>query len=357
MKSARKIVVLAATFWASVIIVLSLALALDRMRRGEPVDFETLIQGYAFGFAPWLILCPIIYLVSRKQVLDRHSAGKTILGVFIMFILCAAVAVAHVFYIIAPYRGLSGVEFIARISTVQWTFDIFIFGLSYVAGRADGERFLKEREAIERNVLSTRLLKLEREAATLEADELRYRFSSHFLLNALSNILGLVRSGDAASAEKAVLSLAEILKRISRGRGSSLSRIGEELSFVETYIEFQKIRYPDIEISFDIEDDVKNAFAPDFILQPLVENAFKHGMSPGGALSLSVKGYVENDRVTISLSNSIAQGKADKLEEGQGTALTRARLNLCFGEDFDFSSSRNAERYSVSLTFPEMFAE
>ena len=102
---------------------------------------------------------------------------------------------------------------------------------------------------------------------------------------------------------------------------------------------------------------MKDAFAPDFILQPLVENAFKHGMSPGGGLSITLTGRIENGNVKISLSNSLAQTRPDKTVEGQGVALTRARLRLCFGDNFDFSSRREGGRYSVSLSFPETFGE
>lgn len=334
-----------------------MALALDRIRRGEPADFLVILQNYAFGFAPWLFLCPIIYLFSRKQVLDRRTAGETASGALAALVLSTLIAVGHVFFIMAPYQGMSGVEFLTRVSVLQWTFDLFIFVLSYVAGRADGERFLKEKEATERHALSTRLLELEREAATLEADELRYRFSSHFMLNALTNILGLVRAGDSEAAEKAVLSLADILKRVSRGGDSSLSSLGEELNFIEAYIAFQKIRYPDIEMRVDIEDGVKEALAPDFILQPLVENAFKHGMSPDGALSIDLVARQENERVKISLSNSLPPAKPDNAAEGQGVALTRARLKLSFDDDFDFSSRREPGRYIVSLSFPETFGE
>jgi LytS/YehU family sensor histidine kinase len=149
------------------------------------------------------------------------------------------------------------------------------------------------------------------------------------------------------------LSLAEILKRVSRGPAPALSPLRDELEFVEAYVQFQRIRYPDISLTIDFEDSAKRFVAPDFILQPLVENAFKHGMASDGTLSIRLEGrHREDGRVAITLINSVGGRDMTGSPEGIGLNLTRSRLQLSFGEDFEFTSEQHNGQYCVTIDIP-----
>ncbi len=339
-------------FFAVPVILWTFAGALDRLRRDEGVDLIALAIGYAFGFLPWLALSPAVFLVSRMSALARKTAFQIAIEIAALVVLCAAIILAYIYVVYAPALGLEGGELLRRVQVMQWTFDFFVFGLCFLAGRADGERTLKESVARERTELAVRLMCLEQERATLEANELRSRFSSHFMLNAFNNVLGLVRAGKGIDAERAVLALSEILKRVARAGRSSQSTLEEELEFLNSYLTFQRIRYPQIDVDIEVPEDVRAATVPAFLLQPLIENAFKHGLAPGGLLGAILRIWRDGNRVRLTFANSLPASKSEAGADGEGIALTRARLKLCYGADGSLSRAIEGAEHVVRLDLP-----
>ncbi|MEQ1808415.1 MAG: histidine kinase [Terricaulis sp.] len=338
-------------FYASVVLLLALATSLDDLRQGQAADAGMLLRSYALGFLPWLFLSPTIFLVTRASALSRKRSTEVAAETAGLIALCAVTSLTYIYAVNGPAFGLTGTQFLSRVQVIQWTFDIFIFGLSFLAGRVDGERKLTEAAASERATLTNQLLEFRRKRAQLEANDLRNRFSSHFVLNALNNVLGLVRAKSHEEAERAILALSEILKRVSRVGDTTLATLNDELDFMDSYLTFQQIRYPEIDLVADVDVDAGATIVPAFLLQPLIENAFKHGLAPGGRLWAALQVRAALGKITISFSNSVREG-AELGLDGEGMALTRARLSLCYGESYSLSRTLEGGRHVVRLTIP-----
>ncbi len=345
----------ACAFFAAIVLLLGGANAVDAFRAGHDPDVLNLLSAYAFGFLPWLPLSVFVLSLTRADALNRMSFLATCLRTSVAAAVCVAVILGHIFFIQAPILALSGEALINRVPVIIWTFDILFFGLCFVTGRADGERTLNERTAAERSALTARLLELERAAATLDAREIRLRFSSHFVLNALSNILGLVRNGEQAAAEHAILAFGEILKRVAHAGGASMSTLDQELEFLNAYLQFQRIRYPNAIVDVDVGASARAAYLPALLLQPLIENVFKHGLSSQGNLAASLTVRAHGGRLSVSVTNSLPP-PARPSSDGEGLALTHARLELAYGRDYELSRGVENGRHFIHLDIPAAYA-
>jgi hypothetical protein len=347
----------ACTFFAAIVLLLGGADILDAMRSGRHPDVLGFLSSYAFGLLPWLPLSVFVFSTARAGALARASFWGTSLRTGVTAVACAAAILGHIFFIQAPILDVPGEVLVNRVPVILWTFDVFFFGLCLAAGRADGERTLKERTAAERSALNARLLELEREAATLDAREIRLRFSSHFVLNALSNILGLVRNGEQAAAESAILAFGEILKRVGRAGGASMSTVEQELEFLSAYLQFQRIRYPNAIVDVDVDARAREAYLPAFLLQPLIENVFKHGLSGRGNLAASLTVRVLGERLAVSVTNSLPPSVRPGFgSDGEGLALTHARLELAYAQDYEVSRGVENGRHFIRIDLPAAYA-
>lgn len=350
-RSWRWIALSAIGFFCAIISLFALATTFDALRGGRHPDVILIASNYALAFAPWLLLCPYIFLVARSGALSRHSPLRLSFDIALLLAVCAGAVFAHLFLVHAPILGVSGADLLAQLRAAQWAVDIFLVFMCFAGGRADGERALKLREQHQRERLATELEALERQAAMLELRELRHRFSSHFLLNAMSNVLGLVRLGDLAQAEAALLTLGDILKRIARDNGAGLSTLGDELDFLRLYLDFQRIRFPHAHFRIDADPVVLAATAPRFLLQPLAENVFKHGLGPGGVeAELSLK--PGQGGVAIALENTMPPSAARPGADGEGLELTRARLKLSYGDRFELRRGVSNGRFKLHILLP-----
>ena len=127
---------------------------------------------------------------------------------------------------------------------------------------------------------------------------------------------------------------------------------------MEPYLEIEKTRFSDrLVIAIDIEPEVKSAKVPNLLLQPLVENAIKHGVGPrssGGRIEISAK--KENGRLLIEIRDDglgIPGDSQKKLKEGIGISNTRARLKQLYGDNFKFSiHNRRDSGVLVEISIP-----
>jgi hypothetical protein len=351
-RSWRWIALSAAGFFAAIIALYAAATAFDSARSGRQPDVLFITQNYALAFAPWLFLCPMIFLVSRAGAMSRRSVIGIGFDVVVLFAVCAVAVFAHLFFVHAPLLGVSGGQLLAQSRAGQWAVDVFLVFLCFVAGRADGEQALKLSERRQRLRLAAELEVLERQATTLELRELRHRFSSHFLLNALSNVLGLVRIGDLIQAEAALLTLGEILKRVSRDGGAGLSTVHDELDFLRLYLDFQRIRFPHARFRIDADPALFTVAAPRFLLQPLAENVFKHGLGASGSVDATLSLKPTAGGVAIVLENTLPSTGWRPSADGEGLELTKARLKLSYGDDFDLQRGVSNNRFRLQIILP-----
>lgn len=191
--------------------------------------------------------------------------------------------------------------------------------------------------------------------ALLEArmEALRSQVNPHFLFNALNTVASLAEE-DPPAAVEAVERLSELLRYSLDVPSDGLVPSSREVGAVRAYLSLEALRYQGrLRARVDVEPEAMRRLVPPFVLQPLVENAVKHGVSKrsdGG--SVRVQGWVEGETLKLRVEND-APREPSTSGTGIGHENLRARLRLLFGDRAKFDAGHvDAERYRVELTLP-----
>jgi sensor histidine kinase YesM len=170
------------------------------------------------------------------------------------------------------------------------------------------------RQARDREQLEARL-----ERAQLQT--LKLQLQPHFLFNTLNTITALI-SVDPRVAERMVSGLSELLRLSLRNAGEQEVPLSRELELLEHYVEIQQVRFRDrLTVTLEIAPDTMHAMVPNFILQPLVENAIRHGIGPrASAGHVDVRAYRENGSLHLRVAdNGVASRNLHARGLGSGT--------------------------------------
>ncbi|HEY9429478.1 MAG TPA: histidine kinase [Gemmatimonadaceae bacterium] len=199
--------------------------------------------------------------------------------------------------------------------------------------------------------------RLEARLARAQLEALELQLHPHFLFNTLNAITALIAQ-EPRSAQRIVAGLSELL-RFSLGRaGEQEVTLERELDLLGRYIEIQEVRFPDrLRVEVDVGPDVMVALVPSMILQPLVENAIRHGIAPraaGGRVDVRAVREGETLRLTVRDDGLGAAAKpSGEARSGVGLANTRARLQHLYGEGHEMHAGPvEAGGYLVTIDIP-----
>lgn len=187
---------------------------------------------------------------------------------------------------------------------------------------------------------------------------LKLELNPHFLGNALSAASSLVRT-DPAAAERVLAQLGETLRVTVSRAGSQEVTLREEIEGLAPFLAIERARFGDrLAFSLEVDDDVREAHVPHMILQPLVENAVKHGLSARGAGRIVVAGRRAGEQLELSVrDDGVGMRNAQKVLRdrpgGVGLANTRARLEQLYGADARFDLVAAPDNGTIArLTLP-----
>jgi LytS/YehU family sensor histidine kinase len=168
-----------------------------------------------------------------------------------------------------------------------------------------------------------------------QLDALQFQLRPHFLFNTLNSILPLVGK-DPERARQMVVRLGDLLRLSLRSEDTPLVTLEEEIAILDKYLSIEKVRFRDrLDVSIAIDPSVAAAKVPCFLLQPLVENAIKHGLGGRGRGSISVGARGENDDLWISVRDNGPGPASDGSSPSAGIGLrnTRRRLEALYPGD------------------------
>jgi two-component sensor histidine kinase len=209
---------------------------------------------------------------------------------------------------------------------------------------------------------SRRLAQRETEAARLneqlsraKLDALRRQLEPHFLFNTLNAIAGLVRENRNDDAVSMIASLSDLLRRVLDDSGKQEVSLGEEMDFLETYLEIQKTRFADrLQLSIEVPGEFLSARVPSLILQPMVENAIEHGIgtrAAGGAIRIAAAR--NNGLLTLSVYNDGPRMPQDwEQRSGVGLSNVRERLRSIYGNACQLNIQNQPRGVEVQLSVP-----
>lgn len=188
------------------------------------------------------------------------------------------------------------------------------------------------RGAQARRARERRALELERELAAAELANLRLQLQPHFLFNALNTIASATWE-DPAAADAMIGHLSELLRHALGTDGRDELPLGEELALLEHYLALVRARFGDrLTVRVAADDAARTALVPPLLLQPLVENAIRHGVAPDGAGEVRVTGWREGGRLRLAVENGLPQAGVRAGGSGVGLTTTVRRLALLHGE-------------------------
>ena len=207
----------------------------------------------------------------------------------------------------------------------------------------------------ERELLASRL---EAQLAQAQLDSLRMQLHPHFLFNTLNNIVGLVRDNKNQAAVNMLVGFSDLLRHTLDHSTKQEVELREELNFIKLYLSIQEMRFSDrLQIELDIDPATTKAMVPNLILQPLTENALRHGIGRSADSGLvGISSAVEDGHLRLTVYDNGA-GLPDnwqlKGSAGIGLANTAARLQQLYDDNHQFDiRNRDGGGVEVVIVMP-----
>jgi len=316
--------------------------------RGSPLPLR-----YAVGHVAGVVIACGLSLAgfaALRAVRDRSRLLRGVVAIGALVASCllfaAAMPLIHLFTPMLrsdDYR----IEFWVRES-VYWLVPFALWVL--LALVLESGRKAQVREAN----LSSALIA----AKEAELRALHYQVNPHFLYNALNAIATLILDGRNAQAERMVLRLSAFFRSSLTRDPLAEVRLVDEVAQQRLYLELEELRYPDcLEIVVDVPAELEDAEAPSLILQPLVENAVKHGVhAPGQRTRIEIVARAEGDSLVLQVIDN-GPGGGGPAGTGVGIVNVRKRLEARFGNRAGVEAGPHPERgYVAAITLPLRFA-
>lgn len=328
--SPRSAVVLAAAGFGVLAILSALQLYVFRVASGENVELMHMVYGL-MTWLPWAAVAPLILLVNKRFDFRK---GRRLASAAVHLSLWLVVHTAAAYGLIRFALALWGTN--ERVPTVtevwQQVFSSTRVQLSLLAyGMVLGiDRGLAVWNALrERELQASRLETL---AARARLEALAARLQPHFLFNALHTVGALIAE-DPPRARAMLAQLGDLLRDVLAAPNDTDVTLQEELQLLDRYLGIEQIRFADrVRVQVDAAPETLALRVPRFLLQPLAENALKHGLAPraaGGTLRIEAARH--GDRLRLRVWND-GTPLASAPRDGVGLTTTRERLVARYGE-------------------------
>lgn len=189
----------------------------------------------------------------------------------------------------------------------------------------------------------------------IELNKLKSQLNPHFIFNSMNTIRALVDE-NPKNAKDSITRLSNILRSSLRMGREKVIRLEQELNLVNDYLNLEKTRYEErLELVFEISKDAMDYYLPPMLLQTLVENGIKHGISklPKGG-SVKVKAEADTENLYLTIENSGQLQEYEDEEVGFGLLNTKQRLNLLYGSRAEFKiENKNQSTVIAQLKIPK----
>jgi two-component system LytT family sensor kinase len=318
-----------------------------------PIFFES----WGFQFLVWGTLCWLLWRFLGERI--QRARLFTVLTIFLPLSIVTSLAQQMLFVFIFHNLPLNHEEmsYWQRLSMYVYAElldNLLIFWCAFALFRGIGyyQQYREQREA---------KTELEIQLANAKLAALRMQLNPHFLFNTMNSISSLMRS-DVEAADTMLEQLSCLL-RLSLERGESqLISLREELDFVELYVGMQGQRYAGrLTQSMSFDPELYDALVPSMLLQPIVENAYVHGISKTDANgSLTIEGKRDGDQLKICVMNSgtgLNVKSNDRGRRGVGLRNIEARLKLHYGADATLEIAEFDQRnVHVTIVLPLQYS-
>jgi two-component system LytT family sensor kinase len=285
----------------------------------------------------WAIVAPWTVRMSGRQGLARLA------GLGMLLTAAHGVVASQMTVWFQPYAPVALYTFRQALATLWWALlliDPLVYGLLIVGGQA----FAADERA---RRLELRETQLETELTRAQLDALRLEIQPHFLFNTLNSIAALIRASNNKAALAMLLGLSDLMRKTLDRPVGQMAPLGDELGLVMSYVDLQRARFGDrLEVEYHIDEACRQLEVPTLLLQPLVENALRHGLAPqaaAGRLEIGadrssgdeLRLWVTDDGVGLPAGFDAAR------DAGTGLRNTRSRIERLYGTTAAFTVRPN----------------
>jgi two-component system, LytTR family, sensor kinase len=331
---------------------------LRHSRNNRPVDVFTLLFLMELPFAYlWALLTPMLLRLARRFRIERgrvlrNSLIHVFASLFLSVMTMVGISTASTFLFVEPAARrftLTGLlvsiyNYFDYYILIYWLILMISHAFDYYSRYREGE---------------LRASQLQAQLAQAELQALKMQLHPHFLFNTLHSISAL-QLKDIAAANRMIARLGDFLRLTLDNSGAQEVSLQKELEFLKCYLEIERIRFQDrLTVNMEVEPQTLDARVPNLILQPIVENAIKHGISPRAAPGrIDIRVRRENGLLRVQVEdNGRGIGAnprgANIIKEGVGLSNTRARLEQLYGAGYRFDLQNVTEGgLRVTLEIP-----
>jgi two-component system, LytTR family, sensor kinase len=341
---------------ATALAVLSTTLAwqFTRLFGKRPMPLNTLVVLNFSWWYFWALMAPSVVWLSQHFQFERRALMRAIAVHVPAVVVCS---LAH----IAVMEGVHWwLEYSANRSYAWWSqvqrsavlyFDWEMMTYWAIVGLSHALLYYRESRA--RALWSAQL---ETKLAEARLNTLQQQLHPHFLFNTLHAISSLMHK-DVEAADRVLMQLSDLLRITLEHLGQQEIALEAELAALSKYLEIERTRFADrLIVRFDVHADTLETRVPSLLLQPLVENAIKHGVArKSGPGHIDISARREGDKLRLEVRDDgvgLSEDALTALQKGIGVSTTRARLQHLFGADFRFEFHRLAQGLAVVVALP-----
>ena len=312
--------------------------------RTEVAITDGLVSMVIFGLLGLAIWFPVRYLLRDDNQVYTSIINALLTGTFTLAVwllgskaLVRALVAEKIDYDIFWHSVLA---FRATAGTLLYFMIILVYYLFLSASR------LAEKAA--------RQALLETQVREGELKMLRAQINPHFLFNSLNSVSSLTVT-DPLKAREMIVKLSDFMRYSLSSRNEQPVTLGNEMESLRLYLQIEKVRFGNrLTIEEDISPECLQALMPGMLLQPLYENAVKHGVYESTEeVTIRTIARNEDDKVVISVQNNVdTDSVVTRKGAGIGLKNVSSRLELFFGDEADLSVNRSEESFTVTVRFP-----
>ena len=309
-----------------------------------------------FGWLPWALATPTVIHLGRRYPLTWKPARAWAihLGAILAIDLVASAWEVSLQLLLQPWMPdfktiafLDGLplKFFTGLVPAVILYTV-ILAVTYVLDS-------RARAAAQR----TDTARLNEQLSYARLNSLQRQIEPHFIFNALNSISGLVRENKNDAAVSMIVALSDFLRRVAGSNNDARVPLAQEVELLERYLQIQEVRFAGrLKLDLQIPHELREARIPNLILQPLAENAIKHGIAKraqGGELRVAASRLDGMLHLSVYNDGPLLERNGGLPPDGIGLSNLRTRLELLYGEDFDMRlENHGITGVQVSVALP-----
>lgn len=325
----------------------------------NPVSPYLIFSMNLFKFFLWFAFAPLIFLLVKKfdfekrETFFRNFFIQIVIGLAFIFLHTLIYTPVSAYFdpIVEKTFPAMATLFEKYLFFGNFYLGVLLYTLIFIIcqGYLFFDSYVNER---------IRRSKIQTELADARLQTLKMQLQPHFLFNTLHSISSLNLS-DPQKANQMIARLGDFLRMTLDAADEQMVTLHEELDFLRCYLEIEQIRFSDrLTVEYDIADETLSTEVPHLILQPIVENAVKHGIAPyAGKGNIKISAHKSNEKLFVQIKDNSARNENLSAPNGNGSngkglSNVRLRLEHLYGKNFRLDFQKTDGGMQVDLEIP-----